>query len=128
MTDVLIATRHIDASVERVWAAFTTPSSLAAFWGGYHAVVPLASVTVDLRVGGWFELDCGRRLRFRYDAIEPPTRLVLFEPTTGITTEIRLEGATTVTVHQTRVPVELQTEQAAEGLAGILEKLEEVVT
>jgi uncharacterized protein YndB with AHSA1/START domain len=132
--DELIATRHLDAEPALVWEAFTTPEHLAAFWGGHHATVPPGSVTVDLRVGGAFELETvgpdgsGRRLRFRYDVVEPPARLVFTEPRTGITTEVRLRPAaggdgTTVVVHQRRLPPELRTEQARTGLAGILDRL-----
>jgi uncharacterized protein YndB with AHSA1/START domain len=134
--DHLIATRHLDAEPALVWEAFTTPEHLAAFWGGHHATVPADSVTVDLRVGGTFELetrgDDGSRhpLRFRYEIVDAPTRLVLAEPGTGITTEIRLQPSgrgTTVVVHQRRLPPELQSEQARRGLAGILDRLDDVV-
>jgi uncharacterized protein YndB with AHSA1/START domain len=134
--DQLIATRHLDAELALVWEAFTKPSHLAAFWGGHHATVPPDSVTVDLRVGGTFELETrssdgsSHPLRFRYEVVDPPMRLVLFEPTTGITTEIRLQPSrrgTTVVVHQRRLPPELQTERARTGLAGILERLDAVV-
>ena len=138
--DQLIATRYLDAEPALVWEAFTTPQHLAAFWGGHHAAVPLDSVVVDLRVGGGFELetqgpDGNRRLlRFRYDVVEPPTLLVLTEPRTGITTEIRLHlggsgngRGTTVVVHQRRLPPELRTEQARTGLGGILDRLAAVV-
>lgn len=134
--DQLIATRHLDAEPALVWEAFTTPEHLAAFWGGHHATVPPDSVVVDLRVGGTFELETqgadGNRhpLRFRYEIIDAPTRLVLSESRTGITTEIRLQpsgSGTTVVVHQRRLPSELQTERARTGLAGILERLDAVV-
>jgi len=57
------------------------------------------------------------------------TRLVLTEPRTGITTEIRLQptgSGTTVVIHQRRLPPELQTERARIGLSGILERLDAV--
>jgi len=135
--DQLIATRHLDAEPALVWEVFTSPAHLAAFWGGDHATVPPESVAVDLRVGGVFELETvgadGSRhpLRFRYEVVEAPTRLVLVEPRTGLLTEIRLRptgDGTTVVVHQRRLPPELQTEQARAGLAGILDRLELVVT
>lgn len=135
--DQLIATRHVDAEPALVWAAFTTPAHLAAFWGGDHATVAPGSVTVDLRVGGTFELETRgpdgavRRLRFRYEAVEPPARLVLTEPRTGLMTEIRLEptgSGTTVVVHQRRLPPELRTERARTGLAAILDRLATVLT
>jgi uncharacterized protein YndB with AHSA1/START domain len=134
--DQLIATRHLDADPQVVWEAFTTPEHLATFWGGHHATVPADSVAVDLRVGGTFELetrgaDGSRRpLRFRYEIVDPATRLVLAEPNTGITTDIRLQPSgrgTTVMVHQRRLPPALQTEQARTGLAGILERLDDLV-
>lgn len=133
--DQLIASRHLDADPDLVWTIFTTPAHLAAFWGGDHATVAPGSVVVDLRVGGVFELETGgpdgstHRLSFRYEVIEPPTRLVLAEPRTGLTTEIRLQpnaGGTTVVIHQRRLPPELQTEQARIGLAGILRRLDVV--
>lgn len=134
--DQLIATRHLDADPTLVWNVFTTPEHLAAFWGGHHATVPPDSVAVDLRVGGTFELESrnaegnSHRLRFRYDVIDAPTRLVFTEPRTGITTEICLQPSgcgTTVVVHQRKLPPELQNERARSGLAGILERLDDLV-
>ena len=132
----LIATRYIDAEPALVWEAFTTPQHLAAFWGGNHATVAPSSVAIDLRVGGTFEIETlgadgsSHPLRFQYEIIDAPTRLVLTEPRTGMTTDIRLEpssGGTNVVVHQRRVPPELQTEAARTGLAGILERLDHVL-
>lgn len=134
--DQLIATRYLEAEPALVWEVFTAPEHLAAFWGGDHATVPPESAAVDLRVGGTFELatrgadGSSHPLHFRYESIDAPTRLVLAEPRTGITTEIRLQpsgSGTTVTVHQRRLPPELQTERARTGLAGILERLDVVV-
>lgn len=130
--DQLIATRHVAADCEVVWHAFTSADHLAAFWGGQHATVSPHSVSVDLRVGGLFEIETrgdtgsSTRLRFRYDVVDPPARLVLTEPRSGIITDIRFEATgsgTTVVVHQRRLPPELRTEQAAKGLAGILDRL-----
>ncbi|MFY1671103.1 SRPBCC family protein [Plantactinospora sp. WMMB334] len=134
--DQLIARRYLDAEPALVWEVFTTPEHLAAFWGGHHATVPPDSVVVDLRVGGTFALetegaDGGRRpLRFRYEVVEPPARLVLAEARTGITTEIRLRPSgrgTTLLVHQRRLPPELRSAQARTGLAGILDRLDTVL-
>ena len=36
--DELIAKRHFPAEPERVWAAFVSPASIAAFWGGSPAI------------------------------------------------------------------------------------------
>lgn len=134
--DQLIATRYLEADPRLVWEAFTTPEHLAEFWGGDHATILPGSVTVDLRIGGAFALEtlgsdgCSYPLRFRYEEIQPPTRLVLSEPLTGLLTEIRLEPTgtgTIVTIHQRRLPLDLRTEQARTGLAGILERLATVI-
>jgi uncharacterized protein YndB with AHSA1/START domain len=134
--DQLIATRYLDAEPTLVWEVFTTPAHLAAFWGGDHATVAPDSVAVDLRVGGTFRLETrgadggGGVLTFRYEVVDPPAHLVLLEPRTGITTDIRLRptgAGTTLVVHQRRLPPELRTEQARTGLAGILDRLAAVV-
>ena len=130
--DELIATRTIAAPLDDVWDAFTKTEHLAAFWGGDHATVRPDSVTVDLRPGGSFELDTeapnGRttRLRFVYDVVSPTTLLAFTEPTKGIVTTVRLDPhptGTTVTVQQRRLPPELRTSQAANGLRAILDAL-----
>lgn len=130
--DQLIATRHLDASPQRVWDAFVTPSQIAAFWGGSHATVPAESVTVQLRPGGEFSLDTKgpdgscRRLEFVYRAIRAPQELVFDEATTGLRTTITIRsagGGTDLTIHQRQLPPELQTTQAANGLASILDAL-----
>jgi uncharacterized protein YndB with AHSA1/START domain len=130
--DELIARRHLRAKPERVWAAFTSPASISAFWGGSHATVPPESVTVDLRPGGEFALDTRapdgrtRRLRFVYLSIAAPHELVFDEPVTGLRTTVTVHPAgdgTDLTVHQRRLPPELRTTQAVDGLASILDAL-----
>ncbi|GAA0987068.1 hypothetical protein GCM10009555_065710 [Acrocarpospora macrocephala] len=130
--DELIAKRHLPAEPERVWAAFTSPASIAAFWGGSHATVPPESVTVDLRPGGEFALDtrapdgATRRLRFVYVSVAAPHELVFDEPLTGLRTTVKVHpagGGTDLTVHQRQLPPELRTAQAADGLASILDAL-----
>ena len=130
--DELIARRRLPAAPERVWAAFTTAVSIAAFWGGSHATVAPESVTVDLRPGGEFTLEtrasngATRRLRFVYVSLIAPTELVFDEPVTGLRTTVTIHPAaegTDLTVHQRRLPPELRTAQAADGLASILDAL-----
>ncbi|GII23296.1 SRPBCC family protein [Planosporangium mesophilum] len=130
--DELIAQRHLPAEPELVWAAFISPASIAAFWGGSHATVPAESVTVDLRPGGEFTLDtrapdgATRRLRFVYVSVAAPHELVFDEPVTGLRTTVNVRpagGGTDLTVHQRRLPPELRTAQAADGLASILDAL-----
>ncbi|GAA0268501.1 SRPBCC domain-containing protein [Cryptosporangium japonicum] len=130
--DELVATRHLSADPARVWAAFTGPAAITAFWGGSHATVPPGSVTVDLRPGGGFSLDtrgpdgANRRLRFVYVVVAAPHELVFDEPVTGLRTTVTLRPAadgTDLTVRQRHLPPELQTAQAADGLASIVEAL-----
>ncbi|MDG4801953.1 SRPBCC domain-containing protein [Micromonospora sp. WMMD980] len=130
--DELVARRHLDAAPARVWTAFTTPARIAAFWGGSHATVPPGSVTVDLRAGGEFALDtrapdgATRRLRFVYVRVDPPRELVFDEPVTGLRTIVTLrpaDGGTDLTVHQCRLPPELRSTRATDGLASILDAL-----
>jgi uncharacterized protein YndB with AHSA1/START domain len=131
--DELIAHRHLTATPEKVWTAFTTPAGIAAFWGGSHATVPTESVTVDPRPGGEFALDthapggATRRLRFRYASLDAPHEMVFDEPETGLRTTVTLHPAgdgTDLTIHQRRLPPELRTAQAADGLTSILDALE----
>ena len=130
--DELIARRRLPVEPGRVWTAFTTPASIAAFWGGSHATVAPESVTVDLRPGGEFALDtrapsgATRRLRFVYVSVTAPHELVFDEPVTGLRTTVTIRPAaegTSLTVHQRRLPPELRTTQAADGLASILDAL-----
>ncbi|MFG1677046.1 SRPBCC domain-containing protein [Micromonospora sp. NPDC049282] len=130
--DELVARRRLNATPARVWTAFTAPASIAAFWGGSHATVPPGSVTVDLRAGGEFALDtrapdgATRRLRFVYVRVDPPRELVFDEPVTGLRTTVTLRPAgdgTDLTVHQRRLPPELRSTRAADGLASILDAL-----
>ncbi|WP_433797181.1 SRPBCC family protein [Actinoplanes sp. CA-252034] len=130
--DELIARRGFAAPPERVWAAFAEPAGVAAFWGGSHATVPAGSVTIDLRPGGELSLDtrapdgATRRLRFVYVSVTVPHELVFDEPVTGLRTTVTIRPAgtgTDLTVHQRRLPPELRTAQAADGLASILDAL-----
>ena len=130
--DELIARRRLPADPARVWTAFTTPAGIAAFWGGSHATVPVGSVAVDLRPGGAFTLatrspgGSARRLRFVYVDVTAPHQLVFDEPVTGIRTTVTMcpaGGGTDLTVHQRRLPPELRTTRAAEGLTSIIDAL-----
>ncbi len=130
--DELIARRTIAAPLDEVWDAFTKPEHLVCFWGGDHATVRAGSVIVDLRPGGSFELDTqasdGRSsmLRFVYDEVRAPTLLVFTERSHGIVTTLQLAedpAGTAVTVHQRRLPPQLRTSQAANGLLTILNAL-----
>ena len=135
--DELIARRTIPVPPERVWTAFTSPAGVAAFWGGSHATVAAESVLIDLRPGGEFALDTRapggaiRRLTFVYVRITAPRELVFDETVTGLRTTVTIQPAgdgTDLMVHQRRLPPELRTAQAANGLTSILDALEAHLT
>jgi len=133
----LTSSRRLPASARRVWQAFTTPSEVAAFWGGRHATVPADSVTIDLRVGGRFDLTTvgpdgsTNPLAFVYTELDEPHRIGLSEPLTGILTTIDIAedgNHSLVTIHQRQVPVALRTGQAEAGLTGIFDALEALIS
>jgi uncharacterized protein YndB with AHSA1/START domain len=81
--EVLI-TRIFDAPREQVWRAWTDPDEVAVWYGPEHFDTPRENVTIDLRVGGRYELtmverDSGRRFPIGYDIVElvEPELLVL---------------------------------------------------
>lgn len=53
--EVLI-TRIFDAPRRRVFAAWTDPAQVAAWYGPEHARTPAEQIRIDLRVGGRYEL------------------------------------------------------------------------
>jgi uncharacterized protein YndB with AHSA1/START domain len=80
----VIVTRVFDAPCERVFAAWTDPDQLAAWFGPAGMSVPRDRVRIDLRVGGRLELTMvapggGREMTIGYDIVElePPRLLVL---------------------------------------------------
>ena len=81
MQQVLI-TKVFDAPRELVWAAWTDPAQVARWFGPEGFEVPPESVTIDLRVGGAYELTMvggGGRQPLTYEIVEldPPRLLVL---------------------------------------------------
>jgi uncharacterized protein YndB with AHSA1/START domain len=56
VTDAISITRVFDAPRERVWREWTEPERFADWFGGTQSEVPLASVTMDVRVGGAWRL------------------------------------------------------------------------
>lgn len=130
--DQLIARRWLAFPPQTVWSALTTAADVAMFWGGTHVRIPPESVVIDLRPGGEFAMQTlgpdgpGRYLRFVYVAIDQPSRLMFDEPTSGLRTTIMLHATgsgTLLRIHQRRLPVDLQTEQAARGLAAMIDCL-----
>jgi len=48
----ITVTRVFDAPRERVWREWTEPERFADWFGGDHAEVPVATVSMDVREGG----------------------------------------------------------------------------
>lgn len=83
-------TRTFDASPKDVFAAWTDPEQVAAWFGPRGLTVPPERLSMDVRTGGSWTLtmvsnDDGAEypVAFRYEEIEPPARLVLTTSTTG---------------------------------------------
>ena len=85
MSDTLqqvLITHVFDAPRESVWAAWTDPDQVARWFGPEGFEVPRESVTIELRVGGRYELTMvrgGGRQPLTYEIVEldPPRLLVL---------------------------------------------------
>src|SRR3954454_4976476 len=73
-------TRVFDAPRERVWREWTEPVTVADWFGGAEAEVPLDTVAMDVRQGcAWHAtmMHGGREIRWKgeYVEVEPPERL-----------------------------------------------------
>jgi uncharacterized protein YndB with AHSA1/START domain len=99
-TELVTITRVFDASREAVFRAWTVPEELAAWYGPALFDTPVDQITIDLRVGGRYELtmvrrDTGDELPAGYQIVEldPPALLVLrSDPMPGFgVTETRVE-------------------------------------
>ena len=80
----VLITRIFDAPRGRVFAAWTDPDDVAAWYGPEHFDTPRELIRIDLRVGGRYELtmvrrDNGDRFALGYDIVElvEPELLVL---------------------------------------------------
>ena len=80
----ILITRIFEAPRERVFAAWTEPEQLAAWFGPEGFDTPPESVVIELRVGGRFELtmlrrDNGGEFPVRYEIVElaPPELIVM---------------------------------------------------
>jgi uncharacterized protein YndB with AHSA1/START domain len=71
----ILITRIFDAPRERVFAAWTDPDHVAAWYGPEHFDTPREKVHIDLRVGGRWELTMvqrgtGAEHALRYEIVE----------------------------------------------------------
>ena len=57
----VLITRFFEAPREQVFRAWTEPEAVAAWYGPAHMEVPSERITIDLRVGGRWELTMVRR-------------------------------------------------------------------
>lgn len=107
-------TRIFDAPRELVFKAWTEPERFADWWGGPEVVVPLESVSMDVRPGGeWratMQLSGGGEIPWHgaYQEVVEPERLVLtlsdrptdeYELLTIVFND--LDGRTEMVFHQT---------------------------
>jgi uncharacterized protein YndB with AHSA1/START domain len=76
-------TRVFDAPREKVWREWTDPEAFADWFGGRDGVVPLSSVSMDVRPGGSWSMTMlagteGREIHWHgeYREVVEPERLV----------------------------------------------------
>jgi uncharacterized protein YndB with AHSA1/START domain len=78
----VLITRIFDAPRDVVFAAWTDPDQVAQWFGPEGFETPRASVEIDLRVGGRYELvmvrgDAEHPVRYEIVELDPPRLLVL---------------------------------------------------
>jgi uncharacterized protein YndB with AHSA1/START domain len=139
MSDVvLVMRRTIHADPARLFAAWTDPEQLRAWWG--PRPVTCAGAEVDLRVGGHYRI--ANRLpdgaivviEGEFRAIDPPRELVYtwrlgVEPESLVTVRFEPRGdATEVVVIHERIADEATRDSHGEGWRGCLDGLDRLVT
>ncbi len=129
----LVVRRTIAAPPARLFAAWTTPAHLRAWWGPVG--VRCVGAEVDLRVGGGYrienELPDGRVLVISgtFERIESPTTLVYSwqladEPVSRVTVQfLAIEAGTEVIVTHTRVHSRAARDEHELGWNGCLDGL-----
>jgi uncharacterized protein YndB with AHSA1/START domain len=134
-------TRVFDAPRERVWREWTEPERFADWFGGSESEVPLPTVSMDVRPGGWWRLtmfaEPGRReIRWKgeYREVVEPERLVFtvsdqpgedaYELITVVLTELA-DGRTEMFFRQRgQLPAEVY-EQAEQGWSSFFDRIAE---
>jgi uncharacterized protein YndB with AHSA1/START domain len=132
----LVARRTVRARVERVFAAWTEPEQLRAWWG--PRPVTCSDAEVDLRVGGRFRivnaLPGGRTVTIHgeFRVVEPPSKLVYTwlmddgareSSLVTVTFAPRGEGTEVVVVHE-EIPTQPVRDSHESGWRGCLDGLE----
>jgi uncharacterized protein YndB with AHSA1/START domain len=122
--------RVFDAPRERVWAAWTEPDRIAAWWGKRGWRTPPESVVLDVRPGGVFRLNSvneadGREMPLdtTYREVVKPERLAFGDATVTFTD---LGDGRTEMVFHTTVEMTADTLRSARGgLASAFDRLSE---
>jgi uncharacterized protein YndB with AHSA1/START domain len=134
----LVVRRTIRATPDRIFAAWTEPKHLCAWWG--PRPVRCSGAEVDLRVGGRYRIDNllpdGKTLTIEgeFREIERPSKLVYTwrmgkEESSLVTVRFEPSGdATEVTIVHDQVPSEQIRESHAKGWNGCLESLDMYMT
>ena len=128
-------TRTLSAPVDRVWAAFTDPEALMA-WFWPQSLGP--KVTADVRPGGRFRFDAtsaGFAATGVYREVSPPTRLVMTWQWDGdamgddaaesmVTIELTARGDDTdLDLRHERLPSDDERDKHAQGWNDCLDRL-----
>ena len=138
MTDGLTITRSFAAPREQVWAAWTTPEHFSVWFGTAAVDVPLATLRMDVRMGGaWsavMHVPDGQRIDWvgEYVEVAPPERLAFTmtddpanparEPVTVVLAEV--DGGTSMTMTQRGGNLtDEQYEQAKAGWNGFFDEM-----
>jgi uncharacterized protein YndB with AHSA1/START domain len=133
---VLIVRRTIRASAERIFAAWTQPEQLCAWWG--PRPVTCAGAEVDLRVGGRYRivnaLPDGSRLAIEgeFQEIDAPHKLVYtwrmggaLDEASRVTVRFEArEGTTEVIVVHEQIPNQNVRDSHEQGWQGCLDGLD----
>jgi len=121
-------TRVFDAPRERVWAAWTEPARIAAWWGKRGWSTPPESVVLDVRPGGVFRLNSindedGREMPLDtvFREVSEPERLVFGEATVTLTD--LGDGRTEMVFRTTADMTEEMLRTASAGLASAFDRL-----
>ena len=132
---VLVVRRTIRATAERIFAAWTQPEQLMAWWGPRPVIC--AGAEVDLRIGGHYRIvnalpdGTSVTISGEFREIEPPSKLVYtwrtsssLEESSLVTVRFEQRGdATEVTVVHDQIPSEAIRESHQLGWNGCLDGL-----
>jgi uncharacterized protein YndB with AHSA1/START domain len=129
----LVVRRTIDATPERLFAAWTVPAQLVAWWG--PAPVQCLGAEVDLRVGGAYRIRNGLPdgselvIAGTFERIEPPSLLVYSwqvrgEPVSRVTVQFLAAAAgTDVIVTHERIADATVKDDHERGWIGCFDRL-----